>query len=60
MSDAAAVKLYVVDVAERMLLKFAPPSVLTCHCTVGVGSPLAKAVKDACCPAATVRSMGSA
>ena len=58
LSGAAAVKLYVVDVADGMLLKFAPPSVLTCHCAVGVGSPLAKAVKDACCPAETVRLDG--
>src|SRR5262245_28631056 len=58
LSGAAAVKLYVLDVADAMLLKVVPPSVLTCHCIVGVGSPLAKAVKDACCPATTVRLDG--
>src|SRR5262249_60149227 len=28
-----------------MSLKLAPPSMLTCHCTVGTGVPLAPAVK---------------
>ena len=37
----------VVLVAPGMSLKVEPPSVLTCHCTVGVGLPLAAAVKVA-------------
>ena len=35
-----------------------PPSVLTCHCTVGVGLPLAAAVKVAVWPALTVSLLG--
>ena len=34
--------------------KVAPWSVETCHCTVGVGKPLAAAVKVALWPAVTV------
>ena len=41
-------------VAPEMLLKVEPPSMLTCHCTVGVGLPLAAAVKVAVWPAVTV------
>ena len=44
---AAAVKDNVVDVAPATLVKVTPPSALTCHCTVGVGFPLAAAVKVA-------------
>src|SRR5579871_4954992 len=36
-----------------MLLKLRPPSTLTCHCTLGVGEPVAWAVKVAIWPAAT-------
>src|SRR5439155_1570396 len=36
-----------------MLVKVAPPFVLICHCTVGVGLPLAAAVNVAVDPAAT-------
>ena len=36
-----------------MLLKVFPPSVLTCHCTFGVGAPLAAAVNDTSPPAVT-------
>ena len=50
----AAVKLSVVEVAPERLLNVIPPSVLTCHCTVGVGEPLAPAVKVAVCPTVTV------
>jgi hypothetical protein len=50
----AAVKLSVVEVAPERLLNVAPPSVLTCHCTVGVGEPVAAAVKVTVCPAVTV------
>jgi len=35
-----------------------PPSILTCHCTVGVGMPLAAAVKVAEPPAMTVWFVG--
>ena len=52
--DEAVVKLKVVEVAPETLLKFAPPSVLTCHCTAGVGEPVAAAVKVAVWPAVTV------
>jgi hypothetical protein len=34
-------------VAPAMLLKATPPFVLNCHCTVGVGVPLAAAAKVA-------------
>ncbi len=50
----AVVKLSVVEVAPETLLNVAPPSVLTCHCTVGVGEPVAAAVKLAVWPAVTV------
>jgi hypothetical protein len=56
--DKAAVKLRVVEVAPGTLLKFAPPFVLTCHCTVGVGEPVAAAVKVAVWPAVTVWLIG--
>ena len=35
-----------------------PPSLLTCHWTVGVGAPLAAAVNVASFPTTTVRSVG--
>ena len=44
----------VVEVAPATFWKVAPPSVLNCHCTVGVGLPDAAAVKFAVCPAFTV------
>src|ERR1700733_2040584 len=37
-----------------MLVKLAPPLVLTCHCTVGVGFPLAAAVKVTLPPVMTL------
>jgi hypothetical protein len=52
--DKVVVKLRVVEVAPETLLNVVPPSVLTCHCTVGVGEPVAAAVKVAVWPAATV------
>jgi hypothetical protein len=52
--DVLAVKLSVVEVAPPTLVNVVPPSVLTCHCTVGVGEPVAAAVKVAVCPAVTV------
>ena len=51
-------KLSVVDVAPETLLNVAPPSVETCHCTVGVGLPEAAAVKLAVEPALTVTFTG--
>src|SRR4051812_29275313 len=48
----------VVVVAPAMLVKVLPPSVLTCHCTVGVGVPLAAAVKVAGLLAVTVWLLG--
>ena len=45
-------------VAPTMSDQFAPPSVLTCHFTVGVGLPEAAAVNDAVTPSATVASDG--
>jgi hypothetical protein len=44
----------VVAVAPPMSFQLPPPFVLTCHCTVGVGFPLAPAVKVAFCPYVTV------
>ena len=52
--DKVVVKLSVVEVAPETLLNVTPPSVLTCHCTVGVGEPVAAAVKVAVWPALTV------
>jgi hypothetical protein len=40
----------VVLVAPEMSLKEPPPFVLSCHCTVGAGLPLAAAVKLALVP----------
>jgi len=48
----------VVLVAPLMLVQVVPPSLLTCHCTVGVGVPLAAAVKEAGPPAVTVWLLG--
>src|SRR5579871_2272112 len=48
----------VVVVAPATLLNVAPPSVENCHCTVGVGLPLAAAMNVAVCPAFTVESVG--
>src|SRR5208283_2123117 len=55
---AAAVNPYVAEVAPLTLLNVAPPSVLTCHCTVGAGVPLAAAVKLALPAAVTVWLVG--
>src|SRR5882672_2409884 len=52
--DKVVVKLRVVEVAPERLVNVTPPSVLTCHCTVGVGEPVAAAVKIAVWPAVTV------
>jgi hypothetical protein len=49
----AAANVSVVEVAPATLLNVTPPSVLTCHWTVGAGFPLAAAVKFALVPAVT-------
>ena len=48
----------VVDVAPDTFVNVPPPSVLTCHCTVGVGLPLAAAVKLAVLPDVSMTSVG--
>ena len=40
------------------MLQVEPPSVLTCHCTLGVGLPVAEAVKETEWPAVTVWLVG--
>jgi hypothetical protein len=57
MAPAVTAILSVVDVAPDTFVK-APPLVLTCHCTVGVGVPEAAAVNIAGAPAATVTFAG--
>ena len=54
----AAVRLSVLPVAPARFVKVVPPLVLTCHCTVGLGSPVAAAVNVADWPAMTVRLAG--
>ena len=56
--DRLAVNVNVVEVAPAILLKLTPPSVLTCHWTVGAGVPVAAAVNEAVCPAVIVRLDG--
>jgi len=56
--DNAVVKLNVVEVAPETLLNVPLPAVLICHCTVGVGEPVAAAVKVAVWPAVTVWFVG--
>ena len=46
------------EVAPGMSVNVAPPSVLTCHCTVGAGDPVAAALNDADCPEVTLRLEG--
>jgi hypothetical protein len=48
------VKLSAVEVAPETLLNVPPLFVLTCHCTVGVGEPVAAAVKVAVWPTVAV------
>src|SRR5215469_16477569 len=47
------VSVSVVLVAPLMLPNVLPPSVLTCHCTVGVGLPLAATANETLPPAVT-------
>ncbi len=58
MAVATLFSVSVVLVAPLMLLNVLPPSVLTCHCTVGVGVPLADAVNETLAPAVTVWLLG--
>lgn len=53
-----AVNVRVAEVAPARSLNVAPPSALTCHCTVGAGDPVAAALNDADCPDVTVRLEG--
>ncbi len=55
---AVVTMLSVVDVAPATLAKVEPPFVLTCHCTVGAGVPLAAAVNVAVWPALTASLTG--
>ena len=48
----------VVPVPPATLLQVLPPSVDTCHCTVGVGLPVAAAVNVAAAGAVTVTLVG--
>jgi hypothetical protein len=48
----------VAEVAPEIFVNVVPPFVLTCHCTVGVGDPLAAAVNVAVAPALTVAFAG--
>jgi len=54
----SAANVSVVEVAPDTLVNVAPPSELTCHCTVGAGDPVAAALNDAVCPDVTVRLDG--
>jgi len=56
--DAVVAKLKVVVVALATFVNVVPPFVLTCHCTVGAGDPVAAAVKVAVAPATTVTFAG--
>jgi hypothetical protein len=58
--EAATVNVRVVEVAPGMFVKLAPLLVLTCHCTVGAGLPLAPAVKVTLLPALTLWLAGFA
>jgi hypothetical protein len=50
-------KEYVAEVSPEMSVQVVP-SVLDCHCTVGVGEPLAAALKLAVDPEVTVLLVG--
>ena len=57
-SPATALNVYGLAFAPGMSLHIAPPSVLTCHCTVGTGKPPAAEVKDVFVPAQTFWEFG--
>jgi hypothetical protein len=50
----SAAVVYEVDVAPEMFDHVLPPFTESCHCTVGVGLPLAAAVKVSACPVVNV------
>ena len=50
----------VVEVAPAIVLNVLPPLVLTSHCTVGVGEPVAAAIKPTDWPALTATLLGLA
>ncbi len=56
-SADVVVKEYVAEVAPEMSVQVVP-SVLNCHLTVGVGEPLAAAMKLAMAPEVTVLLVG--
>src|SRR5262245_26645742 len=58
LSTRAVENWYVVCVAPLTFVQFPPLSVLTCHCTVGAGSPVPAALKLAICPTYTVALLG--
>lgn len=58
LSAKAVVKVRVVDVAPLMSVKAPLELGLTCHCTVGAGSPEAAATKVAELPLTTVWDAG--
>ena len=58
LSAAVVVNVKLVLVAPALSVKLIPPSVLTCHWTVGAGLPLAVAVKLADPPAHKLRFAG--
>jgi hypothetical protein len=49
-----AVSEYAVEVAPATADQLAPPSLETCHCTLGAGLPEAEAVNVARAPATTL------
>ncbi len=57
-ANVVLVRVNVVLVAPGTGENVVPPSVETCHCTVGVGNPLAAASKLASCPANTDTLVG--
>jgi hypothetical protein len=57
-APVVAVSVSVADVAPGTFVYVVPPLVLTCHCTVGVGVPVAAAVNVAVVPAVTVVLVG--
>ena len=55
---STTLKLSVVLVAPLRFVNVVPPFVLTCHCTVGFGVPLAAAVKETSKPFVTAWATG--
>ena len=57
-SPAVAANVNVADVAPAKFVNVVPPFVLTCHCTLGTGDPVADAINVALTPAITVTFAG--